>query len=122
MNKFLPYDSYHLFTHFNIQVPEEVLVVDDDNSDGSVHSHIFSTSKAPPKIPPTLTRQKKAQAQKTPTKVAPRVSPTVQDDVEDVLTSRDSKRTPTSSPPPMDLQVFVHTPPYYIRVSLRHVI
>ena len=84
-------------------MPEEVLVVEDEDSDGSVHSHIFSPSKAPPKTPPTPTRRKKAQAQKTPTKVTPRVSLTVQEDVEEVLTPRDSERTPTASPTRMGL-------------------
>lgn len=89
-------------------------MVDDEDFDGSVHSHIFSTSKAPPKTPPTLMRRKKSEAQKTPTKVAPRVSLTVQDDIKDVLTPRDLERTLTTSPPLVDLHVFDHTPPYYL--------
>ncbi|XP_050874940.1 proline-rich extensin-like protein EPR1 [Lathyrus oleraceus] len=81
------------------QVSEEVPVEENEDSDGSVHSHIFSPSKAPPRTPPTPTRQKKAPSQKTPTKVDPRASPIIKE----VPTPRDSERTPTASPH-IDLQ------------------
>lgn len=83
--------------------------MENEESDGSVHSHIFPMSKAPSKMPPTPMRQKKAQAKKTPSKVAPTASTlTIQDDIEKAFTPRDSERTPTSSPPLVALQVFVH--------------
>ena len=89
-----------------------MLVAEDEDSDGSVHSHIFSPSKAPPKTSPTPTRRKKAPAQKTPTKVAPRASPPIQEGVEEVPTPWDSERTPTASPL-VDLQVFCPYSSYF---------
>ena len=53
------------------QVPEEVPLVDNEDYDGSVHSHIFPTSKVPPATPPTPTRKKKVQAKKTSLRLAP---------------------------------------------------
>ena len=82
--------------------------MDDEVFDKSVHSHIFSTSKAPHKNPLTPMRRKKAQAKKTSSKVFQMASTsTIQGGLEEAFTPRDSKRTPTASPPLVDLQVFV---------------
>ncbi|XP_050892856.1 uncharacterized protein LOC127098334 [Lathyrus oleraceus] len=82
------------------KVPEEVPLVDNEESDGSVHSHIFSTSKVPPITPPTLIRRRKAQAKKTSSKATTSImNPTVPDDLEEVFAPHDPDRTPPISPP-----------------------
>lgn len=87
---------------------EEAPATNEEDSEGSAHSHIFSSSKAPPKTSPTPTWRKKAPTHKTPTKVTPRASPTIQKDVEEVLVPLDPERTHTASPP-VDPQVLAYT-------------
>ncbi|XP_050896764.1 predicted GPI-anchored protein 58 [Lathyrus oleraceus] len=78
--------------------PPQAPVAEDEDSEGSAHSHIFSPSKAPPKTPPTPTWRKKALSKKTLTKVDHRARPTIQKEFEEVPPPWDSERTPTASP------------------------
>lgn len=83
-------------------------MVDNEESDGSVHSHIFPMLKVPPPTPPTLIRKRKVQAKKTHSKVASSIAnPKVPDDLEEVFTPHDSERTSSISLPHLASQVFV---------------
>lgn len=91
-----------------LQDPEEVPSIDNEESDGSVHSHILPMLKAPPIMPPTPIRRNKAQDKNNPSKVAPSIwTPVVLDDLEEVFAPHDPKRTSTVSPPHVALKVFV---------------
>lgn len=85
---------HHLLTCLVLRGFEEVPSIDNEESDGSVHSHIFPTSKAPSTMPPTPIRRKKAQAKKTLSKVAPSISTHVfPNDLEEVFAPHDPERT-----------------------------
>lgn len=75
----------HPITYIVTQVPEEVPSVDSEDSDGSVHSHIFPTSKVSLATPPTPTRKKEVQAKKPPSIIVPSTAKTpIPDDLTQV--------------------------------------
>lgn len=83
-------------------------MVNNEDSDGSVHSHIFPTSKVPPTTPATPARKRKVQAKKTPSMVSPlTTNPAVLDDLDEGFAPHGPKISPLISPPRVASQVFV---------------
>lgn len=88
-------------------VLEEVPSVNSEDSDGSVHSHIFPTSKAPPATTPTPARKKKVPAKKPPPRIASSIAKiSILDDLAKVFAPKGQITKAPTSPQHMASQVF----------------